>query len=178
MFKAKDFTLLEFQGVKPKLHPSVFVADGVRLIGNVTAEKDVSFWYNVVCRGDVNAIFVGEGSNVQDGSVIHINYDGPETVLEKNVTIGHTVTLHGCTIKEGALVGMNSCILDGVVVGSGSFVAAGSLLTPGKIFPSGVLIQGSPGKVVRELTDKEIKYLKSSSQHYIDLKEKYRRQPS
>ena len=175
MIEGSNITLLSFEGKAPKCHSSVFIADGTRVVGDVTLEKDVSLWYNVVCRGDVNSIYVGEGTNIQDGSVVHINYDGPELYLGKNVTVGHSVTLHGCKVEDGALIGMGSCLLDGVLVGSGSLVAAGSLLSPGKVYPPSVLIQGRPGKVIRELTEEEKIYVANSSKHYIALKEKYKK---
>lgn len=171
---SREFTLTSFKGKEPSLHNSVFLADGCRVIGDVKIGKDSSLWYNVVCRGDVNSIIIGEGSNIQDNSVVHVNHDGPKTLVGNHVTVGHNVTLHGCTLDDGCLIGMGSCILDGAHVGASSFVAAGSLLTPGKIYPPRVLIQGRPAKVVRELTKEEIEgYLVMASKHYVALKEDY-----
>ncbi len=169
-----DITLRHFQGKEPKIHPSVFLAEGVRLIGDVQIGEDSSLWYNVVCRGDVNSIIIGKGSNIQDNSVVHVNHDGPSVQIGNHVTVGHSVTLHGCTLESFCLIGMNSCVLDGVVVGESSLVAAGSLLTPGKKYPSKVLIQGRPARVVRDLTREEIEgYLRMASMHYIQLKKLY-----
>lgn len=169
-----DTTLLRFQDKEPKIHPSVFLASGVRLIGDVQVGEDSSLWYNVVCRGDVNSIIVGKGSNIQDNSVVHVNHDGPSVKIGDHVTVGHCVTLHGCILENLCLIGMNSCLLDGVVVGESSLVAAGSLLTPGKKYPSNVLIQGRPARVVRDLTKEEIEgYLKKASMHYVQLKKLY-----
>lgn len=171
---ATDVTVHSFQGKTPEIHPSAFLAAGVRVIGDVSVGEDASLWYNVVCRGDVNSIVIGKGSNIQDNSVIHVNHDGPKVFVGDHVTVGHSVTLHGCTLEKGCLIGMGSCVLDGVVVGESSLVAAGSLLTPGKRYPAGVLIQGRPGRVVRELTEEEREgYLRMASKHYVHLKELY-----
>lgn len=167
-------TVLGFQNKEPKIHSSVFLAHGCRVIGDVSIQKDSSLWYNVVCRGDVNSISIGSCSNIQDNSLIHVNHDGPIINVGDYVTVGHNVVLHGCSIKNNSLIGMGSCLLDGVVVGSSSFVAAGSLLTPNKVYPSGVLIQGRPAKVIRDLTQDEIdNYLLKAAHHYVELKNNY-----
>ena len=168
-------TVMAFNNKEPNLKSSVFVADGCRVIGDVSVQEDSSLWFNVVCRGDVNSIRIGARTNIQDNSLVHVNQDGPKVEIGNFVTVGHQVTLHGCQIKDNVLVGMGSCLLDGVVVGEKSIVAAGSLLTPNKIFPSGVLIKGRPAKVCRELSQEEIEtMIFHASNHYVKLKERYR----
>jgi gamma-carbonic anhydrase len=162
-----------FKGLMPKLDSSVFVAPSADLIGDVELGADASLWFNVTVRGDVNYIRIGSGTNVQDGSVIHVTTNTHPTFIGERVTIGHNVTLHGCTVKDLCLIGMGASILDGAVVQEKAFIAAGCLVTPGKVVPSGTLFAGSPGQVKRELTEAELTFFETSAQNYIRLKNIY-----
>ena len=149
--------IAEVMGKKPKLTASVFIAESAVVLGDVTLGEHVSIWFQAVVRGDVHWIRIGEYTNVQDGSVLHVTNGLFPLSIGSRVTIGHKVLLHGCTIGNDCLIGMGAVILDGVEVGDGSIVAAGALLTPGKKFPPGHLILGSPAKAVRAVTDDERK---------------------
>ena len=150
----------------PDLHASAWVADSAQVMGKVSLAENASVWYGVVMRGDNDRISIGRNSNVQDNSVLHTDSGVPLTVGD-NVTIGHQVMLHGCTIGDGSLVGIQSIILNGAHIGRNSIVGAGAVVTEGKQFPDGVLIVGAPAKVVRELTPAQIERLQQSAQHYV-----------
>lgn len=141
-----------FKDKFPQIDPSVFIADYTTISGDVTIGADSSVWFNTVIRGDVSPTVIGNKVNIQDLCMLHQS-PGKPLVLEDEVTIGHQVTLHSCTIRKGALVGMGSIILDGAEVGEGAFIGAGSLVPPGKIIPPGMLALGRPAKVVRELRE-------------------------
>ena len=164
--------ILPHKGIEPKIDDSCFVSPSADIIGNVEIGEDSSVWFQVVIRGDVNHIKIGKRTNVQDGSVLHVTRDKPPMkgsplMIGDDITIGHRVTLHGCTLKNRILVGMGASILDGAVINDDSIVAAGSLVTKDKVFPAKSLIQGSPAKVVRELTSEEIAFLKISADNYV-----------
>lgn len=163
-----------FQGVAPKIHDSVFIADSATVIGDVEIGEDSSVWFGAVLRGDVNFIRIGKRANIQDASVIHVSSKTHPTVLEDEVTLGHRVTLHGCYIETGCLIGIGAIILDGVRVGRNSLVAAGSLITPNTQISPRSLVMGSPAKVKRELTDEEVKDLARFWRNYVSLGEIYR----
>ena len=146
--------LLEFEGIKPRLDKETFVAEGVKVIGDVTIKRFGSLWFNTVARGDVNKITIGEYSNVQDNSVVHVA-DKHETIIGDFVTIGHNATIHGCKIENNSLIGMNATILNGAVIGEGSIVAAGALIMENMIIPPGSLVVGVPGKIIRNTTESE-----------------------
>jgi carbonic anhydrase/acetyltransferase-like protein (isoleucine patch superfamily) len=156
-----------FQGVKPRLHPSVFVADGAQVIGDVEIGEDSSVWYNTVLRGDVNAIRIGLRSNIQDLTMVHVNKGRQPCVVGDDVTVGHHVVLHGCRVGNRVLVGIGAILLDGVVVEDDSFIAAGTLLTPGTAVPTGSMVMGTPGKVKRALTAEERAFLLVSAAGYV-----------
>lgn len=162
-----------YKKIQPKLDDTVFVSPSADLIGDVEMGSDSSLWFNVVVRGDVNYIKIGKGTNVQDGSVVHVTRVTHPTIIGDYVTVGHNVNLHGCTIQDLCLIGMGAIILDGAIVEKNAFVAAGCLVTPGTIVPSGTLFAGSPGKVKRELKQEEIDFFKTSAQNYIRLKNEY-----
>ena len=143
------------RGVMPRLHPSVFVAEGAQIMGDVEIGEDSSVWYNTVVRGDVNSIRIGSRTNIQDLTMIHVEKGTHPTRLGDDVTVGHHVVVHGCTIGNRVLVGIGAIVLNGVVVEDEVFIAAGTLLTPGTHIPSGSMVMGSPGKVKRPLTDAE-----------------------
>lgn len=159
--------LYSFKGRIPNLGKNVFIAEGAQIIGDVHISEEGSVWYNSVIRGDLASIKIGKRSNIQDMTVIHVN-QGQPVVIEDEVSIGHSVILHGCTIKKGSLIGMGAIILNGAVIGEESLVAAGSLITENKTFPPRVLLMGSPAKVVRELTEKEILSLYSTANRYVE----------
>lgn len=157
----------------PQIHESAYIAENAVVIGDVTIGKNSSIWYGSVVRGDVNYIRIGDRTNLQDRSVIHVSSQDHPTILEDEVTVGHSVTLHGCYVETGSLIGIGSIVLDGVRVGRDSLVAAGSLVTPNTQIPPRSLVMGSPAKVKRPLTDEEIEGLKKFWQNYVRLTEVY-----
>tara|TARA_B100000029_G_scaffold510663_1_gene602689 strand:+ start:1119 stop:1646 length:528 start_codon:yes stop_codon:yes gene_type:complete len=150
----------------PQIDDDVFVADNAIIIGSVTISARASIWYSTVLRGDNDIIEIGERSNVQDGTVIHVD-QGIPTTIGKNVSIGHNCMLHGCRIGDGSLIGIGTIILDHARVGAQSLVGANSLITEGKTFPDRSLILGSPAKVIRELTDDEIAKISDNATIYV-----------
>ena len=150
----------------PRIADSAWVADSARVIGHVELAEDASVWFGAVLRGDTEPLRVGKGSNVQDGSVIHADVGYPVT-LGENVTVGHQVTLHGCTVGDGSLIGIRAVVMNGAKIGRNCLVGAGSLVTEGKEFPDGSLIMGTPAKVVRQLTPEQIETLKRSGRNYV-----------
>lgn len=161
-----------FEGIEPTIDDSAFVAETADIIGNVTIKENASIWYKAVLRGDDGKVIVGENSNVQDGTIVHCGENEP-TIIGNNVTIGHAAIIHGCKIGNNSLIGMGSTILDNAEIGEFTMVGAGSLVT-GKKFPSGVLLLGSPAKVVRELTEEEKLSLKKSALHYVEMGKKHK----
>ena len=151
----------------PELAESAWVAEGAQVMGNVRMAADASVWFGSVVRGDTETISIGEGSNIQDGSVLHADHGKPLTV-GKHVTVGHQVMLHGCTIGDESLIGIGAVVLNGAVIGKNCLVGARALVTEGKTFPDGSMILGSPAKVVRQLSPEEIEGLRRSARHYVD----------
>lgn len=151
-----------------------YIAPGAHVIGNVFLGHDSSVWFGAVLRGDNDRLTVGERCNVQDGSVLHTD-EGLPLVIGAGVTVGHLVMLHGCTIGDGSLIGIKSVILNRAVIGRDCLVGANTLITEGKSFPDRSLILGSPGKVVRELTDEEVARLRESAENYVQKGRRYRR---
>jgi carbonic anhydrase/acetyltransferase-like protein (isoleucine patch superfamily) len=161
---------------RPEFHGEHhYIAHDATLVGSIRLENYVSVWFQVVIRAENDHVQIGEGSNVQDGSVLHVDPGFPLT-LGRMVTIGHKATLHGCTIGEGSLVGINSVVMNGAHIGRGTLVGANTLIPEGKEFPDGVLVLGSPGKVVRELRAEERENLVNIAQGYIDRSKWYRRE--
>ena len=165
--------IYQFEDIAPDLHPSAWVADSAEVIGRVTLAENASVWYGAVLRGDNDRITIGANSNVQEGCVLHTD-PGKPLVVGQGVTIGHQVMLHGCTVGDHSLVGIQSVILNGARIGCHSIVGAGSLVTEGKEFPDGVLIVGSPAKVVRQLTPEQIAVLQASATHYVAQQQRHR----
>lgn len=157
-----------------EIDPASWVAPGAVLIGKVKLEAGASVWFNAVLRGDNELIHIGEGSNVQDGAVIHTDMGSPLEV-GKGVTIGHNAMLHGCTVGDHSLIGINSVILNGARIGKYCIIGANSLIGEGKVIPDGSLVMGSPGRVVRELTDIQKKMLEASAAHYVHNAQRYAR---
>ncbi len=157
----------------PQIDPSAWVADSAQVMGAVTMEANTSIWFGATVRGDTEHIHIGEGSNIQDGSVLHADHGQPLTV-GKNVTVGHMVMLHGCTIGDESLIGIGAVVLNGAKIGRNCLVGAGSLVTEGKEFPDGSMIMGTPAKVVRQLTPEQMEGLRQSAAHYIDNAQRFR----
>jgi len=170
-----------FKQWEPAMADNVWIAQSADVIGNVTLGEDTAVWFGCVVRGDVHRIEIGNRTNIQDLSMIHVTHykksdmsDGHPTIIGNDVTVGHRVMLHGCTIEDACLIGMSATILDGAVIGRESIVGAGSLVTKNKTFPPRSLIMGSPAKVVRPLSDQEVEELYASARRYVDFKEEYR----
>ena len=157
----------------PAVAASAWVAADAQVIGRVTLGEDSSVWFGAVLRGDSDTLTIGRGSNVQDGSVLHAD-PGYPLMLGENVTVGHQVMLHGCTVGDGSLIGIQAVVLDGARIGRQCLVGAGALVTRGKVFPDGSLIVGSPAKVSRPLTADEIEGLRRSAEHYVENARRYR----
>ena len=157
----------------PHIADSAWVADNAQVVGDVHMAPDSSVWFSSVVRGDTATIRIGEGTNIQDGSVLHADVGIPLTI-GKHVTVGHMVQLHGCTIGDESLIGIGAVVLNGAKIGKNCLVGAGSLVTEGKEFPDGSMILGSPAKVVRELTPEQIEGLRHSAQHYVTNKNRFK----
>ena len=151
----------------PTIDPSAWVAEGAQVMGNVTMKANASVWFGAVVRGDTSTIHMGENSNIQDASVLHADVGMP-LHIGNNVTVGHQVMLHGCTVGDGSLIGIGAVVLNGAKIGKGCLVGAGSLVTEGKEFPDGSMILGSPAKVVKQLTPAQMDGLLQSAKHYVD----------
>lgn len=165
----------------PKIGERTWIAHSADVIGRAEIGEDVSIWFGTVIRADVHYIKIGDRTSIQDLSMVHITHhkrddmsDGYPTIIGNDVTVGHRVMLHGCTIEDACLIGMSATILDGAVIGKESIVGAGALVTKNKVFPPRSLIMGSPAKVIRELTDEEVAELYASAKRYVSFKENYR----
>jgi gamma-carbonic anhydrase len=163
-----------FRGVHPQIHPTAFVDPSAQVIGDVHLGDEASIWCNCTVRGDIHHIRIGDRSNVQDNSVIHVRNGSHATILEAEVTIGHSVTLHGCYVERGCLIGIGSILLDDVRVGSESLVAAGALVSPGTVIPPRSLVMGIPARVKRELNADEVAGLRVYWQNYVEYTREYR----
>ena len=159
--------LYELDGVAPQLADGTWVADSAQVMGSVVLGEHVSVWFGAVLRGDTEPLTIGRNSNVQDLSVLHADVGSPLTIGE-NVTIGHQVMLHGCTIGDNSLIGIQAVVLNNAKIGRNSIVGAGSVVTEGKEFPDNALIIGSPAKVVRTLDDAAVAKLRASAEHYVE----------
>jgi carbonic anhydrase/acetyltransferase-like protein (isoleucine patch superfamily) len=165
-----------YRGIVPRIHPSAFIAEDAVIIGDVEIGEDSSVWYGCVLRGDVNYIRVGDRSNVQDGTVVHVSragFDGP-TIIGNQVTIGHGAMIHGCKISDGALIGIGATVLDGAEIGGEALIAAGSLVPPNAVIPPRVMVMGSPAKVRRDLSPAEVADLAEFWKSYVDILPDYR----
>jgi len=162
-----------FNGKTPEIDSSVYIADFVTISGDVTIGPESTVWFNTVIRGDVNKTIIGNKVNIQDLCCLHQSPAYP-LILEDEVTVGHQVTLHSCTVKQGALIGMGSIVLDGAVIGEGAFIGAGSLVPPGKVIPPGVLALGRPAKVVRDLNDEDRKDMERIVREYAEKGQIYK----
>ncbi|ANK82889.1 MAG: gamma carbonic anhydrase family protein [Rhizobiales bacterium NRL2] len=163
-----------YRGTWPEIADDVFLAPGSQVIGDVKIGARSSIWFNCVLRGDVNHIRIGQRTNLQDGTVVHVNGGGSPTIIGDDVLVGHKVMLHGCELQDRSFVGMNSIILDGCVIESGGMVAAGAFVTPNKIVRKGELWAGWPAKCLREITDGDRKLMERGAPHYAELAAEYR----
>lgn len=171
-----------FEAKQPRLGAGVYVDPAASVIGDVHLAENVSIWPGAVLRGDIERIEVGAGSNIQDGSVLHVTHDGPFSPggyalkVGRNVTVGHKVVLHGCTVGDHCLVGIGAIVMDGAVLEDEVMIGAGALVPPGKRLESGYLYVGAPARQARPLKDQEKEFLRYSARHYIHLKDAYLRQ--
>ncbi len=159
-------------GVQPRVAGSAWIADSAQVMGNVELAEGVNIWFGAVLRGDTEVIRVGRGSNIQDGSVLHADVGQPLTIGD-DVTVGHQVMLHGCTVGDGSLIGIGAVVLNGARIGKGCLVGAGALVTEGKEFADGSMILGSPAKVVRQLSAQQRDGLRASARHYVDNAQRF-----
>lgn len=162
----QELKLFPYQDLFPEIHESVFIASGVKIIGDVKIGKDSSVWYNCVIRGDVHYVKIGEMTNIQDCSMLHVTNGKYPLNIGNKVTVGHSVKLHGCTIEDLSLIGIGSIVLDGAIVKERSMVAAGAVVKPGFTVPSGKLAAGVPARIIRDLTEDEILDLERSAERY------------
>jgi carbonic anhydrase/acetyltransferase-like protein (isoleucine patch superfamily) len=163
-----------FRGKHPRIHPTAFIEASAQVIGDVEIGEHSSVWFNAVVRGDVFYIRIGDRTNIQDGTVVHVTNGTHATILEDEVTVGHNVTLHGCHVERGCLVGMGSIVMDDVRVGAESIVAAGALVSPGTIVPPRSLVMGVPARVKRPLTAEEVAGLAQYWKNYVGYTEQYK----
>ena len=170
---ANRMALYQLDDHIPQLAATAWVADSAHVIGNVELAEGASVWFGAILRGDSEPLRIGKGSNVQDGTVIHADPGFP-TTLGENVTVGHQVMLHGCTVGDGSLIGIQAVVLNGAKIGKHCLVGAGALVTDGKEFPDGSMILGSPAKVVRQLTPEQVEGLQRVAQHYVQNAQRYR----
>ncbi len=166
----------KFRGKSPIIPDSCYISESVDLIGDVTLGENVSLWFGTVVRGDMHHITIGNRSNIQDNSVIHVTTDISPTRIGDEVTVGHNAIIHGATIEDRCLIGMGSIIMDDVVVGEGSIVGAGAVVPPNMIIPPRSLVVGLPAKIVRQTTDEELEMIIERAQHYIDFSQEYKNQ--
>jgi carbonic anhydrase/acetyltransferase-like protein (isoleucine patch superfamily) len=162
-----------YKATSPRIASSAFVEASAHIIGDVEIGAHSSVWFNCVLRGDCYHIRIGENTNIQDGTIIHVTQGRFATVVGSFVTVGHSVVLHGCKIADRCLIGIGSIVLDDVKVGEQSFIAAGSLVTPGTVIPPRSLVMGAPAKIRREVTDEEIARIDEHWQHYVEYKNQY-----
>ncbi len=172
-------TIRKFENKQPNIDPTAFVDDTALVLGDVQIGKDSSIWPLTAIRGDVNSIQIGNNTNIQDNSVLHVTHDGTHNPggfnlnIGNNVTVGHRVILHGCQVGDSCLIGMGATVMDGAVIEANTLIGAGSLVTPNKHLESGYLWMGSPARKVRKLTIEEVESIEYSAQHYVKLKNRH-----
>jgi carbonic anhydrase/acetyltransferase-like protein (isoleucine patch superfamily) len=176
MLLSAETMIRPFRGVHPQIHPTAYVDPSAQVIGDVHLGEEASIWCNCTVRGDIHHIRIGDRANVQDNSVIHVRNGTHPTILEDEVTVGHSVTLHGCYVERGCLIGIGAILLDDVRIGELSLVAAGSLVSPGTIIPPRSLVMGFPAKVKRPLTDEEAAGLEVFWKNYVEYTHEYRKE--
>ena len=166
--------ILAYRGIYPTIHPSAFVAPGADVIGQVRLGKQASVWFGCVLRGDVNRIVIGDGTNIQDGSILHVDGDAP-CLIGQHVHVGHHANLHGCVIGRGAMIGIGAIVLSRTRIGAGAIVGAGSVVLEGTRIPPRVLAVGIPARVVRPVTRRDTAHIRGWVQQYVRLAASYRR---
>ena len=164
-----------FRGKSPLIPNSCYISESVDLIGDVILGENVSIWFGTVVRGDMNFITIGNQSNIQDNSVIHVTTDVSPTQIGDEVTVGHHAIIHGATIEDRCLIGMGAIIMDDVIIGEGSIVGAGAVVPPNIIIPPRSLVVGLPAKIIRQTTDEELEMIINRAQHYIDFSQEYKK---
>jgi carbonic anhydrase/acetyltransferase-like protein (isoleucine patch superfamily) len=167
-----------YRGVVPKIAASAYIDPSAQIIGDVEIGERSSVWPNVTIRGDVNSIRIGEESNVQDNTVIHVEHDIYPTIVGNRVTVGHSATLHGCVIEDNCLIGIGAIVLNGATIGEGSVIAAGALVPERMQVPPNAMVMGVPAKVKRDLTAEERERFRENAQNYVKYRETYREEPS
>ncbi len=165
--------IYQLDDLSPTIHPSAWVAENAQVVGNVSLGEDCSVWFGVVMRGDTERLTIGRGTNIQDSSVLHAD-PGMPLIIGENVSVGHQVMLHGCTVGDGSLIGIGAIVLNGARIGKNCLVGAGALVTEGKEFPDGSMILGSPAKAVRQLSPDQIAGLRKAAAHYMANARRYR----
>ena len=166
--------ILPHRGTYPTIHPTAFVAPGADVIGRVRLAKQASVWFSCVLRGDVNRIEIGAATNIQDGSILHVD-DNPPCLIADHVHVGHHVNLHGCVVERGAMIGIGAIVLSGARVGAGAIIGAGSVVLEGTKIPPRVLAVGAPARIVRPVTARDLAYIKRWVTKYVRLAKTYRR---
>ena len=164
-----------FRGKSPLIPNSCYISESVDLIGDVILGENVSIWFGTVVRGDMNFITIGNQSNIQDNSVIHVTTDVSPTQIGDEVTVGHNAIIHGATIEDRCLIGMGAIVMDDVIIGEGSIVGAGAVVPPNIIIPPRSLVVGLPAKIIRQTTDEELEMIINRAQHYIDFSQEYKK---
>lgn len=167
--------IIPYQNIFPKIDESVLIAEGAFIIGDVEIGRDSSIWYNTIVRGDVNFIRIGERTNIQDLTMVHVTYRKFPSFIGNDVSIGHSAIIHGCKINDCVVIGMGAKILDNALVNSNSFVAAGSVVKENFVVPEGTLVAGVPAKVIRDLRQDEIEKIKQNAKNYLFYVEQYRK---
>ena len=165
--------IIQYKNRRPKLHSSVFVAEGAKIIGDVEIGEHSGIWFNTVIRGDVNFIRIGSRTNVQDNSVLHVTTKTAPLNIGSDITIGHSALLHGCTIEDCCLVGMGAIVLDGAYIHQNSMIAAGAIVLEGFRVPAGMLVAGIPAKIKRPLTEEEKQFIRQSAENYVSYAQEY-----
>ena len=166
--------IMDFEGVTPRINKNTYISESVDIIGKVNVEENVNIWFGTRLRGDMNNIIIGENTNIQENSVVHVDINSP-CIIGKNAEVRHCAFIRGCSISDNVLVGMGSIILNNAKIGKNTIIGAGSLVTQGKEFPEGVLILGNPAKVIRQLTEAEIESIQRSADNYVSLSKKYKK---
>jgi len=170
----KNYTIAPFGGKSPHIDPSVFICDGVRIIGDAVIGGDSSIWFNTVIRADINYITIGKRTNIQDNCTVHVTKSLYAVIVGDDVTVGHGAILHGCTISNDVLIGMGSVVLDGAIINSHSLIAAGSLVLQKTVVPEGVLMAGVPAKIIRPLREDEVHEISQAGKNYCSYVQRYR----
>ncbi|MBT4932872.1 MAG: gamma carbonic anhydrase family protein [Rhodospirillaceae bacterium] len=167
--------ILPYEETVPTISDDAFIAPNATIIGDVVIGDDSGVWFNCLLRGDVNEIRVGERTNIQDGTIVHVSGEGQGTYIGNDITIGHMALIHACTLEDGCFIGMNATVMDGAVIESGAIVAAGALVSPGKTIPAGQLWGGTPARYLRDLTQSDLEMIAYTAPHYVKLAHRYRK---